>query len=342
MVDTAKYSRTISAKEMRFFVSIGNNAYSSIFSNELIVAICWEESRFSNIPQLNGPAVGFGQLQKEGLNKANQHRSGNPYAKGPGFFSRETVLGSEPISISAVSHCLAGYYDGFKTARKNNALKAYAGGFVSATNDLIPPRWLACEAALKQLPGPAHLNPEKYMEALNLALSPSNPPQRLGSSGPLYDFVRAKLFPELVPQLDYQSNWRWCKKCQGLFYGGNPTKGVCPAGGAHTDIGSGNYQLSAGKGPGQAGWRWCSKCQGFWFNGDGITGVCPAGSNHISTGSGQYLAQGFAGTGQNGWRWCRDCSGMFFIGNGSVGVCAGNKSRHHDGSGSGDYALTKI
>lgn len=41
-----------------------------------------------------------------------------------------------------------------------------------------------------------------------------------------------------------QENWRWCKKCEGLFFDGRPTKGVCPAGGEHeTGEGSANYRL---------------------------------------------------------------------------------------------------
>jgi hypothetical protein len=40
-----------------------------------------------------------------------------------------------------------------------------------------------------------------------------------------------------------QENWRWCKKCEGLFYAGHATKGVCPAGGTHMPEGSGNYRL---------------------------------------------------------------------------------------------------
>src|SRR5262245_14621547 len=30
-----------------------------------------------------------------------------------------------------------------------------------------------------------------------------------------------------------QSNWRWCHKCQGMYFAGNNTAGVCPAGGGH-------------------------------------------------------------------------------------------------------------
>jgi hypothetical protein len=42
-----------------------------------------------------------------------------------------------------------------------------------------------------------------------------------------------------------QPNWRWCTNCQGLFFAGSATLGVCPAGGKpHVDTGSGNYNLS--------------------------------------------------------------------------------------------------
>jgi hypothetical protein len=43
-----------------------------------------------------------------------------------------------------------------------------------------------------------------------------------------------------------QNNWRYCNKCFGLFYYGNPTNGVCPAGGAHNAFGvSWDYCLIA-------------------------------------------------------------------------------------------------
>ena len=46
--------------------------------------------------------------------------------------------------------------------------------------------------------------------------------------------------------LPLQSNWRWCNKCQGLFFGGDQAESNCPAGGTHADpaqSGSGNYSL---------------------------------------------------------------------------------------------------
>jgi hypothetical protein len=40
-----------------------------------------------------------------------------------------------------------------------------------------------------------------------------------------------------------QPDWRWCHKCQGLFYGANPSTGYCPSGGGHDFTGSDNYHL---------------------------------------------------------------------------------------------------
>lgn len=41
-----------------------------------------------------------------------------------------------------------------------------------------------------------------------------------------------------------QSNWRYCSKCRGLWFGGQDKEGgVCPAGGAHISTPSGDYVL---------------------------------------------------------------------------------------------------
>ena len=56
----------------------------------------------------------------------------------------------------------------------------------------------------------------------------------------------------------FQDGWSWCRKCEGLFFRNNPTKGRCPAGGAHTTLGSGQYSLDL-IGKGQVNWRHCHK-----------------------------------------------------------------------------------
>lgn len=98
-----------------------------------------------------------------------------------------------------------------------------------------------------------------------------------------------------------QSQWYWCKYCQGLWFGGNNGFfGVCPApsGGfsSHSNIGSGNYRLEDvtnrdGVG-GEPKWRWCRKCSGLFYDGytPAASGVCPADHQHHDIiGSGNYI-----------------------------------------------------
>ncbi|MGH4007234.1 MAG: hypothetical protein ACRDTH_03550 [Pseudonocardiaceae bacterium] len=123
-----------------------------------------------------------------------------------------------------------------------------------------------------------------------------------------------------------QRNWRWCNRCQGLFFEGNNTIGACPAGGGHNSGGSSNYLMSAYTAPLpiglQANWRWCNRCQGL-FLGD-TTGRCPLGDGHNSQGSSDYtpfLDDGVLVNKQDGWRSCFKCQGMFFAGNPTLGIC---------------------
>jgi hypothetical protein len=137
-----------------------------------------------------------------------------------------------------------------------------------------------------------------------------------------------------------QSNWRWCHKCQGLFFGGNANP-KCPAGGAHEKIGSGNYSLAHNL-PATAGWqsnwRWCHKCQGLFFGGN-PNPKCPAGGAHENVGSGNYSLihnAGVAAGQQSNWRWCSKCQGLFFGGNPNPVCPAGGA---HTNVGSGNYSL---
>jgi hypothetical protein len=90
--------------------------------------------------------------------------------------------------------------------------------------------------------------------------------------------------------IDALKLWRWCHKCQSLYFAGNPTQGVCKAGGTHDHTGSGDYKLifNAWGSPAQHNWRWCHKCQGLYFTGNPTQGVCPSGGSHDHTGSGDY------------------------------------------------------
>jgi len=151
---------------------------------------------------------------------------------------------------------------------------------------------------------------------------------------------------------DRQSGWRWCHKCQGLFFADNPSQGVCPAdANPHDASQSGQYDMIFGEtvaptpaGPntfadfGQQGdWRWCSKCQGLFFGGHNTQGVCPADhAQHSAAGSGHYAVA--LGGPQQGWRWCHKCEGLFFAENPSKGVCPSD-NQSHDASQSGVYGV---
>lgn len=141
-----------------------------------------------------------------------------------------------------------------------------------------------------------------------------------------------------------QGNWRWCHKCEGLWFNGHATKGVCPAGGVHELTGSGNYALidTFPGGARQTNWRWCSKCEGLWFAGNVGKGPCPAGGDHTQAGSGDYAIVHNTPSvpEQNDWRWCTKCQGMWFNGHVTKGVCKAGGA--HSSAGSGDYRIAQV
>jgi hypothetical protein len=90
----------------------------------------------------------------------------------------------------------------------------------------------------------------------------------------------------------FQSNWRMCFACSGLFFGGHATKGACP-GGATTQfladphvLGGSKHTFLVERDDGipkpntQPDWRYCWRCEGMFFIGNGKNGVCPAGGEH--------------------------------------------------------------
>lgn len=144
-----------------------------------------------------------------------------------------------------------------------------------------------------------------------------------------------------------QNDWRWCRKCGGLFWaGGQSAAGACPAEGAHEKGGSGEYTLTHNmpSAPGQHDWRYCRRCGGlFWANGQAASGTCPAGGQHVRDSSGDYalVADSSGGSGQNDWRRCHKCAGLFWAGaQDSVGVCPA-RGQHERGTSS-DYALEHL
>jgi hypothetical protein len=116
----------------------------------------------------------------------------------------------------------------------------------------------------------------------------------------------------------HEGQWRWCRKCQGLFYGPNQAASRCPAGGAHDGASSGNYILSVSSPSSNewvAGWRHCNKCQGL-YDLAGLNSRCPAGGGHApvpgSASFNLYIGQVQGPAQQDQWDGCSKCEGLFF------------------------------
>ena len=152
--------------------------------------------------------------------------------------------------------------------------------------------------------------------------------------------------PVCVSAADAQGGWRWCKKCEGLWFadGGADRKGKCPAGEGHDTTDSGKYSLAHNDddAAGQGGWRWCKKCEGLWFaDAPDRKGKCPAGEGHDTADSGMYTLTHNVddAAGQQGWRWCKKCEGLWFGDGGAdrKGKCPAGDG--HDAADSGKYTL---
>ncbi|WP_327003727.1 hypothetical protein OHA72_53130 [Dactylosporangium sp. NBC_01737] len=154
--------------------------------------------------------------------------------------------------------------------------------------------------------------------------------------GPTFDTVNPLHNPVLG-----QRNWRWCRRCQSLFFAGNTSSGACPLGGGHDRTGSANYVMPAYNAPlppqVQNGWRWCRRCQGLFFG--PFVGRCPLGGGHEAVGSSDYamyVNDGQSPRMQVGWRSCGACQSMYFAGNGGSACAAGGG---HDPTGSFQYQM---
>jgi endonuclease/exonuclease/phosphatase family metal-dependent hydrolase len=77
----------------------------------------------------------------------------------------------------------------------------------------------------------------------------------------------------------YQSGWRWCSNCGGLFYEPEAKNSICPATNSNHNFWVENYALlydcNSPTSHSQDGWRYCTKCKGLFFGGFIGKGVCP-------------------------------------------------------------------
>lgn len=138
----------------------------------------------------------------------------------------------------------------------------------------------------------------------------------------------------------HEPHWRFCGKCQGLFFwDGDPErKGPCANGGKHEAWGL-DFVLRRTR-PGDSGgedatnqtsWRRCDKCHGiFWADGGESAGRCPEGGSHETRNkSRNYLLRHDVAAEdghQSDWRFCVKCAGLFWAkGQPAGGTCP------HDG-----------
>jgi hypothetical protein len=135
------------------------------------------------------------------------------------------------------------------------------------------------------------------------------------------------LVGEAAAQTGDQPDWRFCNKCNAVFYSGAPDKGRCPAGGAHVPQGflfSLHYDSrQAGSQRIQYAWRYCVKCRALFYDGFPGKGRCPAdGGGHAAQGLMFGLDfQPPAGQHQGSWRFCRKCNVLFWDGAPAKGRC---------------------
>lgn len=87
-----------------------------------------------------------------------------------------------------------------------------------------------------------------------------------------------------------ESNWKWCCRCQGMYFAKRP--GKCPAGAGHNGTFSSDYTLALNQGKGESGWLWCKVCEGLYYGASGSS-VCPDGKKAHTAGDGAYLVRKF-------------------------------------------------
>ena len=114
----------------------------------------------------------------------------------------------------------------------------------------LPGRWIAQRRRKRQLPGDAQL--VVPVRAAELAVLREVPVALLRGKDTRRVRCGRAARPERKrglharhssPYNEPQHNWRWCRKCQGLFFA-EMGRGVCPAGGGHDPTGSANYSIT--------------------------------------------------------------------------------------------------
>jgi len=134
------------------------------------------------------------------------------------------------------------------------------------------------------------------------------------------DTAIVRVSSESWPPGPGQANWRFCRKCQSMFFDGYPSKGNCVAGGTHAAAGF-NFVLQHDVPGDQGDWHYCRKCEALFFDGYPNTGRC-AINGHVAQGYNFHLPHDIDGPGQPNWRFCSKCQSIFFDGYPTKGVCS--------------------
>jgi Transglycosylase SLT domain len=123
-----------------------NGAQNPLITDQLLMAIFWEESLFNNIKQIGGSAIGFGQMEPTELKRMNG--AGNIQVD----VSR--ILADPATSVDATAQMLDAL--AWKLG-KTEALRGYAGYYFKkdaafrARRQLIITGWLSCENGLLEI-----------------------------------------------------------------------------------------------------------------------------------------------------------------------------------------------
>jgi hypothetical protein len=135
-----------------------------VFTDELLLAIFWEETQFNNMPQVQGTAVGFGQLEPAELWTLKKYGI---------HTNAKNILNDPAHSVKVTTYYLRHLYESQKATPKTRAeaLKRYAGWYFDhATWRLkVIAGWEACERALKGIKGGWSSDPQAVLAALSLA-----------------------------------------------------------------------------------------------------------------------------------------------------------------------------
>ena len=140
--------------------------------------------------------------------------------------------------------------------------------------------------------------------------------------------------------------FRFCHKCQTLFYEGRSepagtAKGRCPAGGAHEAMGYiFEIPVHGVESPTvQTRWRFCQPCWAMFFDGSPSKGRCPGSRNghrrESRFGHNFGLPHDVPGTptAQTQWRFCNKCFAMFYDGYPQKGRCSAGGAHFAQGYG---------